>query len=252
VWRQHGYDPYTYYSPTLGFYSSGDAGVIKQHIAAMQYGHIQAGIISWPGQGTGPDSRIPTILSTTAGTGFHWALYYEQEGRGDPSVDAIRADLEYIRTRYAGDPSYLRLSGRFVVFVYSSAGDAAAMVKRWHDANTVGAYLVLKVFPGYQTASDQPDGWHQYAPAKREDHQPGSSFAISPGFWLRSDPQPRLPRDVDAFKRAIVDMDASAEPWQLVTTFNEWGEGTAVESAREWQSGSGYGAYLDALHAEGR
>ena len=26
-------------------------------------------------------------------------------------------------------------------------------------------------------------------------------------------------------------MVASNAPWQLVTTFNEWGEGTAVESA---------------------
>jgi hypothetical protein len=37
--------------------------------------------------------------------------------------------------------------------------------------------------------------------------------------------------------------------WQLVTTFNEWLEGTAVESAREWATRSGEGAYLDALHA---
>jgi hypothetical protein len=46
-------------------------------------------------------------------------------------------------------------------------------------------------------------------------------------------------------------MVASHEPLQLVTTFNEWGEGTAVESATEWASPSGYGAYLDALHNDG-
>ncbi|MFL5759808.1 MAG: metallophosphoesterase family protein, partial [Thermomicrobiales bacterium] len=50
----------------------------------------------------------------------------------------------------------------------------------------------------------------------------------------------------------VRDMVASGAPWQLVTTFNEWGEGTAVESATEWQSGSGYGAYLDALHTNGQ
>jgi hypothetical protein len=38
--------------------------------------------------------------------------------------------------------------------------------------------------------------------------------------------------------------------FQLVTTFNEWGEGTAVESALEWASPSGFGAYLDVLHEE--
>jgi hypothetical protein len=29
-------------------------------------------------------------------------------------------------------------------------------------------------------------------------------------------------------------MIASQEPWQLITTFNEWGEGTSVELASEW------------------
>ena len=46
-------------------------------------------------------------------------------------------------------------------------------------------------------------------------------------------------------------MVASRAPWQLVTTFSEWGEGTPVEPAQEWQTASGYGAYLDALHDDG-
>jgi hypothetical protein len=36
--------------------------------------------------------------------------------------------------------------------------------------------------------------------------------------------------------------------FKLVTTFNEWGEGTAVEGAREWSTESGFRAYLDVLH----
>jgi hypothetical protein len=43
-------------------------------------------------------------------------------------------------------------------------------------------------------------------------------------------------------------MVASGTRWQLITTFNEWGEGTAVESADQWATSSGQGAYLDALH----
>ena len=60
--------------------------------------------------------------------------------------------------------------------------------------------------------------------------------------------QPRLPRDVDRWRHDIADMVASNLPWQLVISFNEWPEGTAVEDATEWQSVSGFGAYLDALH----
>jgi hypothetical protein len=52
-----------------------------------------------------------------------------------------------------------------------------------------------------------------------------------------------------AFQQAAANMVASGEPWQLVTTFNEWGENSATESAAEWASPSGYGQYLDALAA---
>ena len=181
-----------------------------------------------------------------------WAVYYEQEGWGDPSVAQLASDLAYLRDRYGSDPAYLRVNGRFVVFAYGDANDGCAMADRWRAADAaIGAYVVLKVFPGYQTCASQPDGWHQYAPAGREQSQAGRSFSISPGFWLASDPSARLARDPACFRRAVRDMVASRAPWQLVTTFNEWGEGTAVEPAQEWATPSGYGAYLDALHDDG-
>jgi hypothetical protein len=43
-------------------------------------------------------------------------------------------------------------------------------------------------------------------------------------------------------------MVASGAPWQLITTWNEWGEGTAVEDAAEWSGPGTYGAYVEALH----
>ena len=45
-------------------------------------------------------------------------------------------------------------------------------------------------------------------------------------------------------------MISSGAEFQLVTTFNEWGEGTAVEPAPEWASSSGNGNFLDVLHDE--
>jgi hypothetical protein len=60
-----------------------------------------------------------------------------------------------------------------------------------------------------------------------------------------------LTRDVCRWAQNVQAMVASGEPLQLITTFNEWGEGTAVEPAREWITSSGFGAYLDLLHANG-
>lgn len=251
AWDQSGIDPFTHYHPSAGFYSEADGSVVASQIAAMQYGKIGVGIASWWGQGSQTDAKMPLLLSTAAGTGFKWSIYYEAEGNSDPSAAAIAADLAYINSRYGSDPSFYKIDGRPVIFVYAQPADGCAMASRWAQANASGAdYVVLKVFPGYASCSSQPNAWHQYSPAVAEDHQAGRSFAISPGFWLATD-SVRLARSVSRWQQNVRDMVASAEPWQFVTTFNEWGEGTAVESATEWATASGYGAYLDALHNDG-
>jgi len=250
AWDQYNIDPYTNYTPSLGFYDGADQTVIKQQIAAMQYGGIQAGIASWWGQGSREDNRMPALLQAAAGTSFRWSIYHEKESLGNPTVAQLTSDLTYLRDRYGNDPSFLRINGRFVVFVYADGGDTCGMADRWKQANSVGAYVVLKVFNGYRTCASQPDGWHQYSPAVAADSQQGYSYAISPGFWQKTQ-SVRLARDLNRWKQNVRDMVASGAPFQLVTTFNEWGEGTSVESAQEWVSSSGYGAYLDALHNNG-
>jgi Glycosyl hydrolase family 99/Fibronectin type III domain len=254
AWSQSGMNPFTHYHPSAGLYDSGSSSVIQQQIQAMQYGKIDVGIASWWGQATKTDSRIPALLSTTSAlnSNFRWALYYEPEGQGDPTVAQLTSDLAYIREHYGSDPSYYRVNGRFVVFVYADAADACAMADRWAQANAlINAYVVLKVFSGYRNCLNQPARWHQYAPAVAQDSQSGNSFAISPGFWKANEATPRLARDLTRWSTNIRNMVASNAPFQLVTTWDEWGEGTSVESADEWASSSGNGAYLDALHNDG-
>lgn len=216
----------------------------------MQYARIQAGIASWWGRAHHTDGRMPAILSATAGTLLRWGIYYEAEGQGNPSVSQITADLMYLKDRYGRDPSYLRIDGRYVVFVYADPSDGCGMADRWKQANTVDAYIVLKVFSGYRSCASQPNGWHQYGPAVAADAQGNFSYSISPGFWKAGE-NPRLTRDLTRWNKNIRDMIASGADFQLITTFNEWGEGTSVESALEWESASGYGTYLDALHQDG-
>jgi glycosyl hydrolase family 99/fibronectin type III domain protein len=255
AWKQQGLNPFTAYHPSLGLYSSSTAGVIRRHVRAMAYAGIGVGIASWAGRGTQTDGRVPLLLSNTAaiGSGVRWSLYYEAEGSTDPSVTAIAADLAYIRDHYAADPSYFRIGGRFVVFAYGGATDDCAMVSRWKQANAgIGAYLVLKVYKGYATCAEQPDALHQYAPAGAITSRAGQWASISPGFYKPSESAPRLTRDLTAWYQNVRALIASKAPFQLVTTFNEWGEGTGVESADEWSTSSGYGAYLDALRANGQ
>ncbi len=244
AWRQGGHDPYTVYHPAR--YDGSDPAVVDRQIADLRYAGLDAAIASWWGIGSRTDGRIPLLLKRSRGTGLRWTLYYEREGTTDPSPETITADLRYIRTRYTGDPAYLRRDGKPVIFVYAG-GDGCDMARRWQQADSSGFHVVLKVFAGYRDCPAQPDSWHQYSPAKTLDVQAGHSASVSPGFHLVGEAE-RLPRDPAEFRRAVTQVATSGLPWQLVTTYNEWGEGTAVETAGEWATPSGHGQYVEALH----
>lgn len=249
AWFRDPVFPYSPFHPSLDYYSDADPHIVRGHTDAMLYAHLDAGIYSWWGRDSYPqtDLRFWRYLAAARTTPFRWAVYYEREGYENPSVAQIRSDLAYLRDTYATKPAYLKVDGRFVVFVYGDGGDDCNTAARWREANTVGAYIVLKAFAGFRTCPAQPDAWHQYSAALPEYDLAPDSFMIAPGFDERSETTPRLVRDPERWRADIAAMVASNAHWQLVLTFNEWPEGTAVESAREWATPSGYGAYLDAL-----
>ena len=244
---------HVFYHPKPGYYDSSNAAVADAHISQLRHGGFDVAIASWWGQGTHAEqTRLPLLLDRTsaASSGLKWTLYYEKEGSGNPTVAALQDDLSYIHQRYADRPEYARVGGKPVLFVYNANDTTCEVANRWRQAVGPSWYLVLKVFPGYRDCAQQPNAWHQYAPAAAASSH-DKSYAISPGFHRADEPLPRLERDPTAWPQRIRDMVASGKPWQLVTTFNEWGEGTAVEPAQEWESPSGYGTYLDALNSDG-
>jgi len=227
----------THLDPKLGYYNSSDKAIVDQHIAWLNRAKIRVGIASWWGAGTHSEStRIPLLLSRTQRlrSRLKWTVYYEEEGYGDPTVSEIQTDLAYL-SRYAANKHWAVVHGKPVIFVYGNANDGCGTVDRWKQAAR-GWYVVLKVFHRYRSCPSQPEAWHQYSPAVAENDQPGYSFSISPGFWRADQSKPVLNRDPARWKRDVKDMVASREPWQLVTTFNEWGEGTEIEDATEYGS----------------
>ena len=127
-----------------------------------------------------------------------------------------------------------------MLFVYNIGREASCTaVSRLLAASQGRFYLNLKVFEGYRDCPDQPDSWHQYVPADSYDQQGTDSATVSPGFFKFDEPVPRLPRDLERFRSGLASPGSSGARWQLVTSFNEWGEGTAVEPSRQWQSRQG-------------
>jgi hypothetical protein len=206
--------------------------------------------VSRPGGARDPrrTSVVPTLLRAADGTTFRWSLYYEPEAQGDPSVSQLHDDLTYIQNHYGNDPSFLRIDGRPVVFVYADASDGCGMASRWAQANTMNAYVVLKVFPGTRRAPISRPSWHQYGPASATSDMAPYSYTISPGFWKKGESTPRLTRDVSRWQNQVAAMASSTAQFQLITTFNEWGEGHGGRVGHGVGLRLGLREFLDVLH----
>jgi hypothetical protein len=257
AWNQSGYDPATHYQPSLGYYAT--VSVLSSHVRSMIYGGFKFAASSWWGQSSKEDARIGPLLTAAHGTSLEVAPYYEAEGNTisgvagspNPTPAQITADLKYLAAHYISDPNYLWIAGKPTIFVYGDPSDSCATATRWAQANAAASthfYVVLKVVSGYQNCADQPDNWHQYGPASATDSQGTHSYTISPGFDKFTEGSPRLARDPALWAQDVQAMNCSSAAFKLVTTFNEWGEGTSVESAGQWSSSSGQGTYLDTLH----
>jgi hypothetical protein len=234
------------FTPSTQLYNSSDVNVFNWQVGQMKAAHQAVAISSWWGQGDPSDTNFNTIMrymnpATSADPSnpypnLRWAVYYEQEGYGDPSVAQIDSDLNYIKSHYANQPGYLKIGGKPVVFVYNAKDCNCADwwtsdVTRWRQARSdTGFYVNMKIDPVvYGGVSPKVvDGWHEYGPTSRADQYGRYYYMISPGFWREQDPYV-LARDPVAFANAAKAMASASVTWKLTETWNEWIEGTSVE-----------------------
>lgn len=237
--------------PDLGKYSSDDKSIVEEHVDAMEYSYSDVAIASWWGPGTSQElSRISLLMDKTTElkSSIKWTVYYEDEMFRNPSVEKIRSDLDYLKKWFVWHPAWTYIDDKPVIFVYNESG--CNVNERWMEATGNDWYVVLKVFPGRDNCEYQPDSYHQYGPSTEYSHIKGVSTTVSPGFWRADKDEPNLARvPRDKFCENTRNMVESGEDWQLVTTFNEAGEGTLVEASSDnWGSDTKYGYYLDCLH----
>ena len=281
-WNSHYLpDPNNAWSPTTELYSSADVNNFYWQLGQMKAAHQTVAIASWWGQNDsfGTDANFRRIITDYMNRpdnpypNMRWALYYEMEGYGNPSVSQLDADLNYIKTNYASQPGYLWVNGKPVIFVYNSndglPGYPDNDFYRWQQARSdTGFYVNMKIQPVSEGGIDPSlmDGWHEYGPASQSGTYGGLYDFISPGFWKEQE-TPRLSRNTNLFTNAAQSMVAANVPWKLTETWNEWIEGTSVEPGinANWtydasatvkkpnvatQNGTGYGSsYVNALGA---
>lgn len=265
---QKSIDSSTHY-PTPGAYDSHDPEIIRRHVREAERAGIDAFIVSWWGRGTFEDEAMRPILDGCAGGKVRACIYYEQVAKpGTP--ESVAAEFADFLRRYGSDPAYLRVNrdgrARPVVFIYSRALRQLGL-KKWKAAVSLIAgadgpdpLLIADDF-GEESLSIF-DGAHSYAPMgdlhaaldRGETRQhwidrampwwanhPRESGKIStitvfPGYddtRIRH-PGMRVDRDGGRLYHTLWREAAHAGPdWVLVTSFNEWHEGSEIEPSLE-------------------
>jgi len=239
-----------HYEPSIGYYSSSDPFVVESHLDSIEYAHVDVSIASWWGVDTNLErARLLLRMDRTIerGMDLKWTIYYEDEMAQDPSVSQIRADLAHLKKWFAWHPAWAHVNGKPVIFIWNESD--CEVVKRWMEASNNEWYIITKLFGKFRECPVQPDHWHQYGIGDGTLEYEGISFTIGPGFWRADEATPSKPRlSKSAWCDNVREMSNSGQPWQLIVSFNEAGEGTMIESSPSWASSSGYGHFLDCLH----
>jgi len=260
--QKHQIGSSTHY-PALGPYDSHDPRLIAQHCAWAKQAGVDGLIISWWGEGHFTDRAMGPILDACQQAGLEATIYYESVPH-PTNAQAAADDTVAMLNRYAQHPAWLCVDGKPVVFIYGRAVgqiglngwlDAAVRVNRRYPGGAVliGDQLsrsAARVFDGihtYNTAGQLRDkelpqvgewaaarypGWVKAADAFRRI----STITVIPGY---DDTKIRKPGlcieryDGASYRRQWEEAIRADPHWVLITSWNEWHEGSEIEPSLE-------------------
>lgn len=266
--EQHDISESTHY-PARGAYDSHDPELIDWHIDQAKAHGLTGFIATWWGQGTFDDRAFVTVLDRAERKGFKLTVYWETApGTGTGQVDQAVRDLVYVLRRYGRSPAFLKVGDKPVVFVYgrvmgqmplsawpeviqrarAEVGDFALVADGYSEA-------YARLFDGVHTYNicgwvqgKSPEALRQLsartfaenvALAKR--HARISCLTIIPGYDDTKIRKPGLKADRQNGQtyRVLWEEALRADPdWVLITSWNEWHEGSEIEPS--WEHGDQY------------
>jgi glycoprotein endo-alpha-1,2-mannosidase len=251
--------------PALGAYDSHDPAIIAKHIAEARKNGVTGFICTWWGQGSYEDQAVPLTLAAAQGKNFYVTVYWESvPGDGQSQIDNAVSDLVYLVTQYGTNSAFLKVDGQPVIFVYGRVlgqipfDKWPEIISRAHAK--VGDFLLIDdgyaprnaaVFDGLHTYNicAQVKGktpaalrtWvaGHYARAVKiaRDHHRISCVDVIPGYDDTKIRHPGLAVDrLDGQVYNILWQEAiKAHPdWVLLTSWNEWHEGSEIEPSYEF------------------
>ncbi|MFX1535364.1 MAG: hypothetical protein ACFFDI_14155, partial [Promethearchaeota archaeon] len=260
--------------PSLGAYDSNDPNVVRHHIRMAQAAGIDAFISSWWGINTFEDRALNILLNQAAVSNFSVTIYFETAPywnlNENTAYTEILEALRYIYDNYATHPAFynaeLGTKTEPLIFIYVAG---AWSVEFWQNITnqlrTEGKEMLFQGDTQDSTYLNAFDGIHVYAPlfipdleeyyttgfisTRLFENHTGDpkmfAATIGPGF----DSSEIYPGS-DIIDRENGDLFDNLWNWStsigadaiLITSFNEWHEGSEVENSREYG-----GQYLEAV-----
>jgi hypothetical protein len=250
--------------PSLGPYDSHDRKLIAQHCRWAKQANVHGFIVSWWGQGTFEDQALSRILDGCKEAGLKATIYYETVSKPQKEDSAIK-DVLWLLEKYAGHPAWLRVQGKPVLFVYGRALDEIGLdawksvIAEVNGQHEPGAIFIgdrldaaaARVFHGIHTYNpagslqakslEQVRQWakQNYAAsvATAKTHQRISTITLIPGYDDTKIRKPglRVERmNGDSYRTQWQEAIAADPHWVLITSWNEWHEGSEIEPSVEF------------------
>ena len=249
--------------PAIGPYDSHDPEAVAYHVELAERAGIDGFIVSWWGKGDFSDEAMPVILDESQKKGREVTIYYEQvpEQKPDQAVD----EFVYILDKYGSHPAYQKVHEKPVIFVYGRAlGQLdivtwASVIAETERRYTPGLMAIAdrldrpaaRIFDGIHTynfagaaAGRSPGSVTQmmrrrYSEAVKaaEEFKRISCLTIIPGY---DDTRVRTPglvverHDGKLYQQMWEMVTALAPHSVLITSFNEWHEGSEIEPSTEY------------------
>ena len=263
----------TAHCPVNGPYSSHDPGIIDRQIDQAKAHGITGFVVSWWGKGefeSWHDQTLALLLERAEKKDFKVSIYWEHERNTEAQLIQFAVDdLTYVLETYGKKKAFLRVDGKPVLFAYGNiewqtplaslakiilqtrakAGDFL-LVGQGYQANA--AYLFDGLHTDYGNmrldllASPTPEKIIQFGQGAARYFTKGAQLArlhgrincpmIIPGFDnTKSSPaNVKADRCAGQIYRSLWEDALKTKPdWILISSWNEWLEGTEIEPSLE-------------------